>query len=56
MESIIFQPLVDALASGQPQAVADAAIHFNAADLAEFIEQNIENETADLLFQSLQKA
>lgn len=53
MESIIFQPLVDALASGQPQAVADAAIHFNAADLAEFIEQNIENETADLLFQSL---
>tara|TARA_R110002110_G_scaffold1063_7_gene4279 strand:- start:757 stop:2100 length:1344 start_codon:yes stop_codon:yes gene_type:complete len=53
MESVLFQPLVDALASGQPQAVVDAANLFNAADLAEFIEQNIENETANSLFESL---
>lgn len=53
MESVLFQPLVDALASGQPQAVVDAANLFNAADLAEFIEQNIEGETGRALFQGL---
>lgn len=53
MESVLFQPLVDALASGQPQAIVDAANLFNAADLAEFIEQNIEGETGRSLFQGL---
>lgn len=53
MESVLFQPLVDALASGQPQAAVDAANLFNAADLAEFIEQNLENETGPSLFQNL---
>src|SRR5690554_3282204 len=56
MESVLFQPLVDALASGQPQAIVDAANLFNAADLAEFIEQNLETETASSLFQNLPMA
>src|SRR5690554_5474596 len=53
MESVLFQPLVDALASGQPQAVIDAANLFNAADLAEFIEQNSEGDAGISLFKSL---
>lgn len=53
MESVLFQPLVDALASGQPQDVVDAANLFNAADLAEFIEQNAESDTGTALFQNL---
>lgn len=53
MESVLFQPLVDALASGQPQDVVDAANLFNAADLAEFIEQNVESDTGTALFQNL---
>ncbi|WP_417516560.1 magnesium transporter [Marinobacter sp.] len=53
MESLLFQPLVDALASDQPQSVAEAANLFNAADLAEFIEQNIENEAGRYVFQNL---
>ncbi|MBU2874051.1 magnesium transporter [Marinobacter salexigens] len=53
MESILFQPLIDALASGQPRAVIDAAKLFNAADLAEFIEQNCEGDLGISLFQRL---
>lgn len=53
MESVLFQPLVDALASGRSQDIVDAATLFNAADLAEFIEQNIDNETGRSLFQNL---
>lgn len=57
MESVLYQPLVDALASGQREMVVDAANLFNAADLAEFIEQNLEqngqSDTSDDLFQAL---
>ncbi|KKM84310.1 hypothetical protein LCGC14_1300470 [marine sediment metagenome] len=57
MESVLYQPLVDALASGQREMVVDAANLFNAADLAEFIEQNLEqngqSDTSNDLFQAL---
>ncbi|GGE74835.1 magnesium transporter MgtE [Streptosporangium jomthongense] len=53
MDSVTYQPLVDALASGQPQSVVDAANLFNAADLAGFIEQNLDAETGETLYRSL---
>ncbi len=53
MNSVVFQPLIDALASGDQQEVSNAANLFNAADLAEFIEQNLDTSTGSALFQSL---
>jgi magnesium transporter len=51
MTSELFKPLLDALASDVRQEVINAANLFNAADLAEFIEQNPEIETGQTLFQ-----
>jgi len=41
------------LGTGQHKPVVDAAQQFNAADLAEFIERNIENSAGNGLFQKL---
>ncbi|PFG09927.1 magnesium transporter [Marinobacter sp. LV10MA510-1] len=56
MTPIPFQLLIDALGTGQHQPVVDAAQQFNAADLAEFIEQNIGNSAGNGLFQKLPMA
>src|SRR5690554_585924 len=53
MNPVLFKPLFDALASDVQQEVVDAANLFNAADLAEFIEQNLDLETGHTLFQML---
>lgn len=53
MESARFQPLEDALASSEPGSVAEAAALFNAADLGSFIDEHIENEAGQELFQNL---
>lgn len=56
MTPIPCQLLIDALATGHQQPVIDTAQLFNAADLAEFIEQNIENGAGNNLFQKLPMA
>ncbi|MCH8499648.1 MAG: magnesium transporter [Marinobacter sp.] len=38
MDSELFQPLIEAIVSGDQQAIAEASATFNAADLAEYIE------------------
>jgi len=53
MTPLPFQLLIDALGTGQHKPVVDAAQQFNAADLAEFIERNIENSAGNGLFQKL---
>lgn len=53
MTPVTFQLLIDALGTGQHQPVIDAAQQFNAADLGEFVEQNIENGAGNTLFQKL---
>lgn len=53
MNPVLFQPLFDALASGVQQEVSDAANLFNAADLAEFIELNLDTGSGSILYQSL---
>ncbi|UQG62013.1 magnesium transporter [Marinobacter sp. M3C] len=56
MTPLPFQLLIDALGTGQHKPVVDAAQQFNAADLAEFIERNIENSAGNGLFQKLPMA
>jgi len=56
MTPLPFQLLIDALGTGQHKPVVDAAQQFNAADLADFIERNIENSAGNGLFQKLPMA
>ncbi|MFC4258381.1 magnesium transporter [Marinobacter lacisalsi] len=55
LDSEFFQPLYEALETGQPDEIRAAVSSFNAADLADFIEHTSdeENETGLSLLQSL---
>ncbi|OEY66588.1 magnesium transporter [Marinobacter sp. X15-166B] len=53
MQPVHYQPLIDALSGGQHHAIVEAASQFNAADLAEFIEQHPEDGMGEALFELL---
>lgn len=53
MDSEIFQPLFEALSARDEDQVLEAASSFNAADLAEFIEQNMADDSGRQLLAAL---
>lgn len=53
MQPVHFQPLIDALSGGKHDEAIEAANQFNAADLAEFIEQHPTDDMGETLFHQL---
>jgi magnesium transporter len=53
MQALHFQTLIDALIACDAQKIVDAANQFNAADLAEFIEQHLDGNMGETLFDHL---
>ncbi|MBE0487008.1 hypothetical protein, partial [Marinobacter sp.] len=53
LDSEFYQPLFEAIATGDESQIQAAAATFNAADLAEFVEENPENEGGIRLIRAL---
>ena len=53
LDSEFYQPLFEAIATGDEAQIQAAAATFNAADLAEFVEENPDNEEGIRLLRAL---